>query len=126
MNFLYLALIYLLLDFLWIGSMTPLLYRQVFETIQGSPLRFKIQYAVLAYVVLVGVLYYVCRPLSRSHKYKSTPWLAYALVGFALYSVYNLTNAAVLTKYSTRMIMVDTVWGTSAFALLGWLDANLR
>ena len=80
MNFFYIALIYLLLDFLWIGSMTPLLYRDVFETIQGSPLQFNIPYAVLAYGVLLGVLYYVCRPLSRSDQYKSTPWLALSLI----------------------------------------------
>lgn len=124
MLFLYLAFIYLILDVVWIQTMTPLLYRNVFETIQKTPLRFNAHFAFLAYMVLLGTLYYICRPLSESELYRTKPWLAYGLVGFALYSVYNLTNAAVFTNYSKRMILVDTLWGTSVFSLLGWLDRS--
>jgi hypothetical protein len=56
MNFTALAIIYLLLDLLWISSMTPLLYRGVFEGIQKSKLTFNIWYAVFAYITLLGVL----------------------------------------------------------------------
>jgi uncharacterized membrane protein len=125
MNFFYISIIYLVVDLLWIQTMTPLLYRDVFETIQQSALKFNPLYAILAYQVLLAVLYYICRPLSQTDRYKDKPWLAYGLVGFSLYSVYNLTNAAIFSKYSNRMIIVDTIWGTSVFALLGWLDSLL-
>lgn len=125
MQFVYLAVVYLILDLVWIQGMTPILYRSAFEGIQHSSLQFQTQYAVLAYTVLLGVLYFICRPLSKSESYKNRQWLAYALVGFALYSVYNLTNAAVFTEYPKKMIVIDTLWGTSAFALLGWLDTYI-
>lgn len=120
MNFVLLSTIYLILDILWITIMTPLLYRKGFETIQKTPLRFNVYYAILAYVTLLGVLYWICRPLSKAYKRK---WIAYALVGFALYSVYNFTNGAVFSEYSSSMVFMDTLWGTGAFTLLGILDS---
>ena len=126
MQFVYLAALYLVLDLVWIQGMTPIFYRSAFEGIQHSPLQFQMLYALAAYAVLLGVLYYICRPLSKSEPYTKRPWLAYALVGFALYSVYNLTNAAVFTEYPQKMILIDTLWGTSAFALLGWLDTYIN
>lgn len=120
MNFLTLSLVYLLLDLLWIRSMTPLFYKPVFETIQKAPLTFRPEYAVAAYVTLLGVLFWICRPLSAQYRPK---WLAYTLVGFAVYAIFNLTNAAVFTAYPSKMVLVDTLWGTTVFTLLGMLDS---
>ena len=120
MNFVLLSIVYLILDILWISTMTPLLYRKGFEVIQKTPLQFNSYYAILAYVTLLGVLYWICRPLSRAYQHK---WIAYSLVGFALYSIYNFTNGAVFSEYSSTMVVVDTLWGTSVFALLGLLDS---
>jgi len=122
MNFIYVAIVYLVLDMIWIQVMTPMLYKSIFQGIQKTELKFSIKYALAAYIVLLGVLYFVCRPLSRSTFYVKTPWLAYGLVGFALYSVYNLTNAAVFTSYPLHMILIDTIWGTTVFSILGILD----
>jgi uncharacterized membrane protein len=44
-------------------------------------------------------------------------------VGFAVYAIYNLTNAAVFTSYPSKMVLVDTLWGTTVFTLLGVLDS---
>ena len=120
MKFATLSLVYLVMDLLWIAVMTPLLYKQTFETIQKSPLAFRTGYAVAAYVTLLGVLFWICRPLSARYEPK---WLAYTLVGFAMYAIFNLTNAAVFKDYSTKMVVVDTLWGTTVFTLLGILDS---
>lgn len=119
MNFTALSIIYLLLDIIWISSMTPLLYRGVFEGIQKSKLTFNIWYAIFAYITLLGVLYWICRPLSKQYKRK---WFAYTIVGFAMYSIYNFTNGAVFKDYSYKMVIADTLWGTSVFTILGLLD----
>ena len=58
--------------------MTPLVYKPAFETIQKAPLTFRPEYAVAAYVTLLGVLFWICRPLSAQYEPK---WLAYTLVG---------------------------------------------
>ena len=123
MNFVYIAIVYMICDALWIRAMTPILYQNVFETIQKSPLHFNTKYAFFAYIILLGVIYFVCRPLATSKKYENRPWLAYALVGFAMYSVYNLTNAAVFTNYPAHMVLIDTLWGTIVFSILGKLDS---
>ena len=121
MNFATLSIIYLLLDILWISSMTPLLYRGVFETIQKSTLTFNPWYAIFAYITLLGVIYWICRPLSKQYKRK---WVAYSIVGFALYSIYNFTNGAVFKEYSYNMVIADTMWGTTVFTILGLLDTT--
>lgn len=124
MNFIYLALIYLVFDIIWINLMTPILYRKVFENIQKSEMIPNLVYVVCCYCVLLVCLYFICIPLSTTYqtKYK---WIAYALVGFALYSVFNLTNAAVLSEYPLKMIIIDTVWGTTVFSILGLLNTYI-
>jgi uncharacterized membrane protein len=119
MHFVLLSLLYLTLDVVWIYLMTPLLYRKAYESIQQSPLVFDSTYAILAYLTLLGVLYWICRPLSRAY---TVSWFAYTLVGFALYAVYNLTNGAVFSRYSWKMVLIDILWGVSVFSLLGYLD----
>lgn len=121
MNFTILSLVYLLLDIIWISSMTPLLYKGVFESIQKTELNFNIVYAIFAYITLLGVIYWICRPLSKQYKQK---WVAYSLVGFAIYSIYNFTNGAVFNKYSYKMVIADTLWGTIVFTVLGLLDTR--
>jgi len=123
MNFVYVAFIFLVFDMIWIQIMTPVLYRGIFQNIQKSMLKFDIKYAVCAYVVLIGVLYFVCRPLSKTKMYSSRPWIAYGLVGFSLYAVYNLTNASVFSSYPLQMIVVDSLWGLSVFSAIGVIDS---
>ena len=71
--------------------MTPMLYNKVFSTIQKSPMKANMYYAVLAYIILLIVIYSICIPLSKT--YKKHKWFAFTIVGFSIYSVYNLTNA---------------------------------
>ena len=40
-----------------------------------------------------------------------------AAVGLACYGTYDLTNLATLTAWTTRMAIVDTLWGMSATAI---------
>ena len=39
-----------------------------------------------------------------------------ALMGFAVYGVYDLTNLAILKNYPIRFAIVDMTWGTFSFA----------
>lgn len=120
MNFILLSLAYLVLDFSWITIMTPIVYKKTFESIQKSRLLFNTPYAILAYMTLLYTLYYICRPLSRT--FNSYKWFAYTSVGFVIYAIYNFTNAAVFTEYSSKMIILDILWGTIVFTLLGLFD----
>ena len=121
-RFAFISVVYLLLDLAWIRFMSPRLYRPVFSAIQKTNNNvFRLNFAVLAYMVLLGVLRYICVPLSQSSMYNTVPWLAFTAVGFALYSVFNLTNAVVFTNYPLSLQIIDTLWGTTVFSILGIL-----
>jgi|TARA_Y100000389_G_scaffold200323_1_gene240480 uncharacterized membrane protein len=114
------ALIYLCLDAIWLYTMTPIFYRKRFELIQTSEMKIRIPYAVLAYGLLLFTLFYICIPLSKEYKQKQS-WIPFAFVGLSIYGVYNLTNAAVFSKYPMDLCVVDTIWGGVCFGLMGYI-----
>ena len=113
-----LAIVYLIIDVLWITVMSTRYYGKQIDRIQGSETKFKPVYAVLAYITLVFVLFSICVPLARSGTY-SHPAIAFAIVGFSVYAVFNLTNAAIFERYPYHFVLIDTLWGTVAFATMG-------
>jgi uncharacterized membrane protein len=123
-NFVYIAIIYLIIDILWIYLMTPMLYNKVFSTIQKSPMKANMYYAVLAYIILLIVIYLICIPLSET--YKKHKWFAFTIVGFSIYSIYNLTNAVTFENYPMKMIIIDSLWGSCVFTFLGVLYLTLN
>jgi uncharacterized membrane protein len=118
---LFFGLVYLMLDALWLSVMTPTFYRPQFEAIQNQPLRFKTAYAVVAYAILLATLFLICVPLSRVYTRLHTS-VVFAMVGLSVYGVYNMTNAAVLEEYTLKTCIVDTLWGTLSFAIMGSLS----
>jgi uncharacterized membrane protein len=119
MSFLF-SMVYLLLDALWLSNMTPVLYRPVFERIQKQSLTFKVGYAAVAYILLLATMFLICIPLTRAYEHLH-PSIVFAMVGLSIYGVYNMTNAAVLGKYTAATSVVDTAWGTISFAFMGWM-----
>ena len=115
----FISVSYLILDSIWIYLMTPLLYSKVFSKIQKYPMKANIRYAIFAYIVLLIVIFKICVPLSET--YKERPWLAFALVGFCIYSIFNLTNGTIFKDYSLQMTIVDSIWGCFVFGIIGIL-----
>jgi uncharacterized membrane protein len=72
--------------------------------IQGSPVVLRYLPAFLVYVALA---YLVQLPTSVAEA---------ALMGAAVYAVYEFTSLALLTKYSPLMAIADTMWGGVLFA----------
>jgi uncharacterized membrane protein len=44
-----------------------------------------------------------------------------ALFGFILYGVYDLTNLSILKNYSTKLTIVDILWGTFLLGTVSFL-----
>ena len=119
MNVYYVVIIYLLVDIIWVTTMNSIVYHTEFSRIQGKPLQLNRVYGLLAYMVLVVALLFICDPLSKTYtRYK---WSAFSLVGFCIYSIFNFTNAAVFTDYSFKLVFIDTLWGTLCFTCMGLL-----
>ena len=116
MNTTQLIVLYMTMEYVWISSMTPLLYKQVFSDIQRAPMKPNMTYAMMAYVLILISIVYICIPLSKVY---SHAWIAFGLVGLCLYGIYNTTSAAVFTKYPLDMVIIDTLWGFICFSILG-------
>jgi len=119
-----LVVVYLLMEMIWISTMTPILYNDVFSSIQKSPLELNLYYAICAYILLLVTIKYICIPLSKTKipgTSRSYDWMAFSLVGLIIYGIYNTTNGAVLKQYPLQMCIIDTLWGVSIFSILGML-----
>jgi len=102
-----LTLATLLLDAFWLTA-NHSYHVTVFAALQSQPLAIRWLPAILVYVVIIGaVWYFAVRP--------ATSWTdaatSGALIGGAMYGVYDLTNYATLVKYPIRYAITDTVWG---------------
>lgn len=107
------GLVILALDAVWLTG-NAAFHRQVFATIQGSPLQVRVVPAAISYALMIaGVWFFAVKP-------SGTDWLAAAGRGAALgalmYGVYDMTNLATLTKYPMRYAITDMIWGTALCA----------
>ena len=72
--------------------------------VQGSPLKLKILPAIVCYILLVfGLNYFI---ISK----KQSLFDAF-LFGIIVYGVYDATTLALLTKWSYKIAMIDSLWG---------------
>ena len=106
--------VFLVVDLLWLGVVMKDFYSQELGELarrQGTGLSPRWGAAVLVYLLIPGGLVLFVRPLLGEN---STVWQAVvwgALYGLVLYGVYDLTNLAVLEKWTLRMTIADIVWG---------------
>ena len=109
MKIILLAIIFILLDIFMLNLLRNFFERQIF-IIQKSSLQLNLLASLLCYIVLVFVLYYfiIC---------KNRPVFEAFLLGVSIYAVYELTNKALLSKWSWTTVLVDTTWGGVLFAL---------
>jgi len=103
------AIVFVILDGIYLNLVKGYFNKQV-KSIQGSDIQINIIATGLVYVVLIyGLNYFIIR------KNKSVKEAA--LLGFFVYSVYELTNLALFKNWSIFTVIIDTLWGTVLFAL---------
>lgn len=125
--------VFLLLDLFWLGVVMKGFYSQELGELarrQGAALAPRWGAAMVVYLLIPGGLLLFVRPLLGEH---ATWWTAAgwgALFGVALYGVYDLTNLAVLDKWTLRLSIVDIAWGGvlcgSASVVMQALDGWLQ
>lgn len=120
--------VYLILDFLWIYNSSKYIYSPLVKNIQNKNINPKWYYAILAYIILLICIYFICIPLYelyKSKKYDNIRAILYSftLIGFVVYGVYNTTNATIFSHYPLKVVIIDSLWGTIVFSLLGSLYA---
>lgn len=95
----------------------------LFQDIQQSPLQVRWIPAILVYVIILAAVYFFAVVPSKSI---AEALKKGALLGFAMYGLYDLTNYATLTNYSFTMTVTDMAWGTFLCALVAGTGYYLR
>ncbi len=106
------AILFGILDALWLGRMVPAVYRpEIGELLMrgvrwGPALTFYFLY-------ILGMIIFAIHPALSSGKWM-TALVMGALFGFFCYMTWNLTNHSVMRIWSTKISIIDTLWGTFA------------
>jgi uncharacterized membrane protein len=115
LSYLVFAIAFGALDFVWLTTAGPGLYRPAVGPILADKVR--VVPAVLFYLVYVaGVVGFVVTPVLAAVDWRQAV-LRGAAFGFVAYATYDLTNQATLKLWPTRVTVADLTWGTVATAL---------
>jgi uncharacterized membrane protein len=109
-----------ILDYLWLGVLASGLYRRelgAFLRLNGDHLVPIIWAALVVYLAIpLGVVLFALPRLSADQLVGSA-LLWGALYGLVLYTVYDMTNYALVKDWPLRLSLVDICWGTTLNAL---------
>jgi len=117
------ALFLLAIDALWLGIVARGFYaRQLGDLMLDQP---RLGIAAIFYVMYSGVAVLLASaPAFRSGSLQDALMLG-AILGFAAYGTYDITNMATLKNWPVTMSLVDMAWGTlltaAASAVGFWL-----
>ena len=117
------AVIFGILDFLWLSNMASSLYRPVIGEIMADEFR-KAPAAAFYFIYLFGIVWFGIKPALISGQW-TTALLNGALFGGIAYATYDLTSQAVLKTWSTKITLYDIAWGTFATGTTAALTAYL-
>lgn len=111
-----------LIDSVWLRTMYERLYKPEIGSLmyEGG---FRLGPAVAFYLLyIMGMMIFAVGPALNSGKWQ-TALLWGALLGFFCYMTYDLTNYATLKVWSTKVTVLDIIWGTvltGSASMAGW------
>ncbi len=104
------------LDFVWLGFVAKKLYAgEIGKILLDKP---NMLAALIFYAIyIVGVVVFVVNPAIS--KNSLTHALVYgAFFGFVAYATYDLTSLAVIKGFTTKVVIIDLIWGTLLTAVV--------
>jgi uncharacterized membrane protein len=104
------ALIFVVVDMIWLGTMVPRFYRPVMDDIALASVNLP---AAMAFYIIypVGLMIFGIYPALKAGSVSTA--LAYgAAFGFFTYATYDLTSYATLRNWTLSLTVVDVLWGT--------------
>jgi len=111
------AIIMIVLDFIYLNISYDIMSKQIFN-IQNQKLSIRIVPVILCYIVMVLGLYHFIikdkRPVKEA-----------LLLGLLVYSVYELTNISIFNNWTTKVVLLDIVWGTFLFGIVTYMVYRL-
>lgn len=113
------GLTFAVIDFFWLTTMTPRLYKPVIGPIMAA--KPDLTAAVIFYLVsIAGTVFLAISPALQAGDWRRAA-INGAVLGFVAYATYDLTNQATLSVWSWRLTLTDIAWGTllTAVSALG-------
>ncbi|MEJ7647576.1 MAG: DUF2177 family protein [Nakamurella sp.] len=111
------AVIFGILDYLWLTTVTDSLYRDRLGPLMADKPNTA---AALAFyfIYLIGVTHFVTVPALERLSVR-TVLVNGAILGLVAYATWDLTNLAVLQGFPGSIVVIDLIWGTLATAGAG-------
>jgi uncharacterized membrane protein len=105
------GLAFALIDSFWLRTMYTRLYKpEIGELMMAGG--FRLKPAILFYLLyILGMMIFAVGPALNSGRWQIA-LLQGALFGFFCYMTYDLTNHATLKIWSTKVTVLDIIWGT--------------
>jgi uncharacterized membrane protein len=106
--------VFLVLDLLWLGGVMKGFYSHELGELarrQGTALAPRWLAAALVYLLIPAGIVLFVRPVLGADDSLPVVFAKGALFGLILYGVYDLTNLAVLAKWTLCMTLADIAWG---------------
>lgn len=120
------AILFFVIDLLWIGYLARDAYRVQILQVQKSPMNVNSTLLPFVYLLIgTGIVYLVEPKLvgleknSREYFYYAMLWGG--LLGLIIYGVFDLTNYAIFTDWNPVLALGDTLWGTFLTGLVTYL-----
>lgn len=118
-TFLVVVPICLVIDLIWLGIVMKGFYSQELGDLarrNGDSIAPRWAAAILVYLLIPGGLVLFVRPIlgDQGTLLQALGWGA--LFGLVVYGVYDLTNLAVLERWTLRVTVVDILWGAALCA----------
>lgn len=121
--------IFLLIDLLWLGVVMRGFYSAELGDLgrrEGAALAPRWWAAIPVYLLIPAGIVLFVRPLVGANAGLGQAFGWGAVYGLVLYGVYDLTNLAVLEKWTVRMTVADIAWGCvlcgTISTVMKWID----
>lgn len=113
------------LDILWVTFVMRKAYKKQVRNIQGNQMRGRIQFGILAYILMIiGLNMFVLPNIRKDNELLDS--LKYgATFGLVVYGIYDSTSAAVFKKWDIGLATVDVVWGAFVFFISAYIGSKI-
>lgn len=109
-----------LIDSIWLRTMYTRLYQPELGPLLGA---LKLGPAVVFYLLYIaGMMWFAVGPALANGRWQTALFQG-AVLGCLCYATYDLTNQATLKMWSTKVTVLDIMWGTfltGSASLTGW------
>ena len=115
------ALLLTSIDFIWLKFFFKNYWENMITKIQLTPMKFNKYYIIPTYTLMVlSIIIYILPNIRYEFALKDSVKYG-GLLGIIIYGIFDLTNSAVFTNYSSTIALFDTLWGGLLYIVVSFL-----